>query len=74
MKQAELLTADMTRDNKSLVLSLDDGQELGDKFKNVKVKWEAHTETIPGGIGPLKSGVMCSASTGDIEILSWRNT
>ncbi|KAG5527397.1 hypothetical protein RHGRI_028322 [Rhododendron griersonianum] len=37
--QAKRLKADMVRDSKSLVLSMDDYGEIADKFKGIKVWW-----------------------------------
>ncbi|KAE9449209.1 hypothetical protein C3L33_18895, partial [Rhododendron williamsianum] len=44
--RAKRLKADMVRDSKSLVLSMDDREEIADEFKGIKVWW-ASNKNIP---------------------------
>ncbi|KAG5527392.1 hypothetical protein RHGRI_028317 [Rhododendron griersonianum] len=46
--RAKRLKADMVRDSKSLVLSMDDYEEIVDEFKGIKVWW-ASSKNIPRG-------------------------
>ncbi|KAH7845619.1 hypothetical protein Vadar_004110 [Vaccinium darrowii] len=43
--RAKRLKADMVRDSKSLILTMDDYEEITDEFKGLKVWWASHKNT-----------------------------
>ncbi|KAI8032286.1 hypothetical protein LOK49_LG01G03880 [Camellia lanceoleosa] len=43
--RAKRLKADMVRDSKSLILSMDDHEEITDEFRGIKVKWASRKTT-----------------------------
>ncbi|CAL5367997.1 unnamed protein product [Camellia sinensis] len=43
--RAKRLKADMVRDSKSLILSMDDHEEITDEFRGIKLKWASRKNT-----------------------------
>jgi len=48
--RAKRLKADMVRDSKSLILTMDDSEEITDEFKGLKVWWASHKKTAKGQV------------------------
>lgn len=48
--RAKRLKGDMIRDSKSLILTMDDYEEITDEFKGLKVWWASHKKTAKGQV------------------------
>ncbi|CAI9109344.1 OLC1v1009148C1 [Oldenlandia corymbosa var. corymbosa] len=57
VKKAEYLKAEKSRNSKSLEFTLDEGDEVVDEFRDVKITWVAYQETIKdSGGGGSRNG------------------